>query len=133
MGLFEKAEKGEITLTEGHTIRHLSGLKKDIEKIVSNLAQEEEKQLKTYLKKHYKAVYDGIYKELPDASFASVNQKVIEKALSFPWSGADFSDAIWKNKTLLSYTLNATLTRSLVRGTSMGALAKEINLSLIHI
>ena len=127
VGLFEKAEKGEITLTEGHTIRHLSGLKKDIEKIVSNLAQEEEKQLKTYLKKHYKAVYDGIYKELPDASFASVNQKVIEKALSFPWSGADFSDAIWKNKTLLSYTLNATLTRSLVRGTSMGALAKEIN------
>ncbi len=125
--LFKKAEKGEITLTEGHTIRHLAGLKKDIEKIVSNLAQEEEKQLKTALKKHYKAVYEGVYKELPDVSFASVNQRVIEKALSFPWSGADFSDAIWKNKTLLSYTLNTALTRSLVRGTSMGGLAKEIN------
>lgn len=127
VGLFQKAEKGEITLTEGHTIRHLSGLKKDIEKIVSNLAQEEEKQLKTSLEKHYKSTYEGICKELPDASFSSVNQKAVEKALSFPWSGADFSDAIWKNKTLLSYTLNTALTRSLVRGTSMGALAKQID------
>ncbi len=46
--------------------------------------------------------------------------------LTYPWSGANFSDRLWKNKTALVDTVRETLTQGMIRGDSIKDMSKAI-------
>lgn len=60
------------------------------------------------------------------SAFATVNSKVVENALTYPWSGANFSDRLWKHKFELLNQLRETLTTGLIRGESVQDMSKRL-------
>lgn len=45
------------------------------------------------------------------ANFSGINNKTVERVLSYPWSGSNYSDRIWENKRLLSKTIKNEMTQ----------------------
>lgn len=61
------------------------------------------------------------------ANLSMLNPKAVEKAISYPWSGAMFSDRIWDNKNKLIKNLREAILQSAVNGEGMDKIAKRIN------
>lgn len=64
------------------------------------------------------------------ADLTMLNPKMIEKAISYPWSGAMFSDRIWDNKNKLVKNIREAILQSAVMGEGMDKIAKRINVGL---
>lgn len=58
---------------------------------------------------------------------AGIDAGMVENVLSYPWSGANFSDRLWQNKTALLFHLRQDLTQGLIRGTGIGSLSKSLS------
>lgn len=132
--------RGEITelyikmgdnpsLSEGYKYNRLRKVEKEIENIIKDLGTIEEKFFDKSLENNYIEASSRVAKEFKKdigINFNKVDRATIDKALTYPWSGANYSSRIWKNKANLIYTLEETLTRGLVQGTSLITLSKEI-------
>ncbi len=127
MQLLKKSQSGKLSLTDGYTIKRLKAIKANIQKTVDRLKEAEKQQLGEVLKEAYQINYEALRAELMDRAFTTVNKKAVEKALKYPWSGADFSDRIWRDKASLTFALNEILTRGLVQGLGVGELARQID------
>ncbi|MBC3516025.1 minor capsid protein [Neobittarella massiliensis] len=127
MQLLKKSQSGKLSLTDGYTIKRLKAIKANIQKTVDQLKEAEKQQLGEVLIEAYQTNYETLRAELPDRAFTTVNKKAVEKALKYPWSGADFSDRIWRDKASLTFALNEILTRGLVQGLGVGELARQID------
>ena len=77
----------------------------------------------SYYKKHYDIQQRAGFAH----EIAAINPKKVESVLSYPWSGAVFSDRLWQNKQVLSYNLKNTLTQGLIRGKSIAEMTKELS------
>lgn len=66
-------------------------------------------------------------------SFVKLNKQAIKTAISFPWSGENFSDRIYSNKNKLMAMLKQELTQAIIRGNSVQdtsrIVAKRLNIS----
>ncbi|KAF5062187.1 Phage Mu protein F like protein [anaerobic digester metagenome] len=51
---------------------------------------------------------------------------MIEDAVSYPWSGAMFSDRLWQNKSALLFNMRETITQSLIQGKSLPETSKAL-------
>ena len=76
---------------------------------------------------------DGYYKTLYDIQcrrgfnpFSTIDSEIVENALTYPWSGANFSDRLWKNKNALMDSLRETLTKGMIRGDNIREMSKNI-------
>lgn len=115
----------------GARITRLESLNGSIDNELSKLYARANSQFRELLGENYT---DGYYRTIFDiqnrfgysSMFATVNAEVVENAISYPWSGANFSDRLWKHKFELQNQLRETLTTGFIRGDSIQTMAKRL-------
>ena len=78
-----------------------------------------------FVEGYYKKSYDlqsraGFYNEI-----AKIDASAVEDAVSYPWSGAMFSDRLWQSKQALVFNTREIITQGLIQGKSVGVLQKR--------
>ena len=119
------------TLAMKSRITRWEALQYEIDKILNDLTQitaESTTELLTdTLKDNYnRNVYNISKKAGFLANFSGIDNKTIERVLSYPWSGANYSDRIWNNKQQLSKTIKEEITQMLIRGESSKKVAQRV-------
>ncbi|MFV0351218.1 MAG: minor capsid protein [Oscillospiraceae bacterium] len=76
---------------------------------------------------YYKKVYDLQQRVGFMGEFAHVSTSMVEDIVSYPWSGANFSDRLWRNKQALIFSTREILTRGAIEGTSIGQMSKLLS------
>lgn len=75
---------------------------------------------------YYKTIYN-IQKYTGIAtSFCKVNEELIKDILSYPWSGKNYSQRIWKNRDKLKDILETEMTQMIIRGESSRTISKRV-------
>lgn len=78
---------------------------------------------------HLAGTYKRTYKEvLKDVGVTNkvLPQRAIKDALSYPWSGRQFSNRIWSNKAATMNNIRDTLTKGLIQGKSVQKMGSEL-------
>lgn len=119
-------------LSTNSRISRLEALQGQIDLIMNDLWDRGVAEMKAefgdlFEEAYYKKVYDiqsrvGFINE-----FAKLDPGRIEDVLSYPWSGAMFSDRLWQNKQALVFYLRETLTQGVLQGKGVPEMAKEIS------
>jgi len=80
------------------------------------------------MEEHLKQVVAETYYETSGlvANFVRLPEEELIQIITVPWSGEEFSDTLWKNKTLLVFNLRKTITSGLIRGASVQQMAREL-------
>lgn len=126
-GGFDK-ELNEIYLRT--RISRLQALQTQIELRIQELFQSQHDQLHDHLSgiytdTYYQTVYSVSQQTPVLASFARVDTETVEKLLSKPWLGSDFSARVWADKDKLLRELETALSRSFVRGEPLQRVSKQ--------
>lgn len=119
------------TLAMKSRITRLEALQYEVDKILNKLTIEADKSTKKLLTdtlkdNYYKNVYNISKSKGFLAKFSGIDNKQIQRILSYPWSGSNYSDRIWENKRLLSKTIKNEMTQMIIRGESSDKVAKRI-------
>ncbi|KEI89323.1 hypothetical protein N493_07380 [Clostridium botulinum B2 433] len=135
-GLYEKMSTNNISLSEAYKYNKLDNLKKQLNKIIKDLGDNEQVFFDKNLEDNYKRTNIEIAKELSKEDFIKIDfnlidKKAVEKAMIYPWSGTDYSTRIWRNKGKLVNCLSDTLTKGLVEGKTYNEMAKDISKIMI--
>ena len=123
---------GVLSLADMYKFNRYTNMEKQITLIIDELGKTEKAYFTNELKKTYINSYvktGAILNEgIPNLAinFALVPTNAIEKALTYPWSGADFSSRIYKNKDILITNLKQTLTKGFVEGKSITNMTKDL-------
>ena len=75
---------------------------------------------------YYRTMYDLQTVNGFSSNFSTINAELVEKTLAYPWSGANFSDRLWKNKNALIDTIRETLTQGMIRGDSIRDMTRAV-------
>ena len=80
-----------------------------------------------FVEGYYKKSYDlqsraGFYNEI-----AKIDASAVEDAVSYPWSGAMFSDRLWQSKQALVFNTREIITQGLIQGKSVGVMASALS------
>lgn len=133
----DPAIKAQLTaqldaLSTNSRITRLNALEGQIDLILNDLYQQGVSQMReqfgeSFQESYYRKTFDiqsraGFIRE-----FAKINPEMVENAVSYPWSGAMFSDRLWQNKQALIFNLRETITQGLIQGKSVPAMSKEIS------
>ena len=70
----------------------------------------------TYENTYYRSAYDFQRGIGVGSSLEMLSPDQVAKAISYPWSGADYSSRIWKNAAVLEASLRETITQGLIQG-----------------
>ena len=81
------------------------------------------------------AFQEGYYKKLYDiqsrvgwvSEVAKLTPSMIQDAVSYPWSGAMFSDRLWQNKNALVFNIREIITQSLIQGKNLPETSKALS------
>lgn len=82
--------------------------------------------LEDYERSYYGLLTKDPPKELLGFQFHLIDTKAVEEVLLFPWSGANYSDRIWKEKGHLMLAIKEDLTQSMIQGESMYKAAARV-------
>lgn len=123
---------GVLSLSDMYKFDRFKNMEKEIVSIIDALGKEE----KTYMTGELKRVYSDSYvktgsllsENIPKLAidFTMIPKGAIEKAITYPWSGADFSSRLYKNKDILITNLKQTLTKGFVEGKSIANMSKDL-------
>lgn len=80
-----------------------------------------------YLESYYKKSFDIQQRAGRIWEVAGIDSGMAEDVLSYPWSGANFSDRLWRNKAALLFNLRQDLTQGLIKGTGIAPLSKSLS------
>ena len=113
-------------------IEHSEYAKYQLESIITSI----DKSLDNLYKYNEQVVTEGLkdlYKEMDkqasidlEASFNTINDRLIEEVIRTNWSGLSFSDRIWEHRRKLALTLKEELNRGLIRGDSLQDISRVI-------
>lgn len=81
------------------------------------------------IEQHLSNMYKRSYKQaLEDigASNKAINSRAVKEALSYPWSGRNFSERIWGNKASTMNVLKEAISKGIIQGQSIQKMAKNI-------
>lgn len=81
----------------------------------------------TFTESYYKKIFDIQSRVGRINDFAHIDEGTVQDILSYPWSGAKFSDRLWRNKENLCLQLEEALTNNIIQGTSTAQLSKELS------
>ena len=120
------------TLAMKSRITRLEALQYEIDKQLNKLNIEAEKGTKKLLTQtlkddYYKNVYNISKEKGFLANFSGIDNKTIERVLSYPWSGSNYSERIWNNKKQLGRTIKNEMVQMIIRGESSDKVAKRIS------
>lgn len=119
------------TLAMKSRITRWESLQYEIDKQLNKLAITTEKETKELLKDTLKDNYNrNIYNISKKtgflANFSGIDNKTIERVLSYEWSGNNYSGRIWNNKQQLSKTIKEEITQILIRGESSKKVSQRV-------
>lgn len=75
---------------------------------------------------YYKTIYDIHKLTGVGTTFAFVNKEMIEEILSYPWSGLNYSERIWKNREKLKSTIKEEITQMVIQGKGSREVSKSV-------
>lgn len=78
-----------------------------------------------YTDTYYRTVYAVSQQADVASTFARIDPQTVEKILTVPWVGSEFSSRIWADKDKLTRELMQTLSRGFVRGDSLDRMTRE--------
>ena len=96
----------------------IDSLLASINKAIDNLYNQNEKEIIDGLKDIYIEMDKQASIDL-EASFNTINDRLIEEAIKTNWSGLSFSERIWEHRRKLALTLKEELSKGLIRGDSL--------------
>ena len=118
-------------LSANSSISRLEALQGQIDLILNDLFDKGVTQMKNqfgddFVEGYYKKCYDlqsraGFFNEI-----AKIDYATIENVVSYPWSGAMFSDRLWQNKQALLFNTREVLTQGLIQGKSVNAMSSAL-------
>ena len=119
------------TLAMKSRITRWESLQYEIDKQLNKLAITTEKETKELLtdtlKDNYNRNVFNISKKAGFvANFSGINNKTVERVLSYPWSGSNYSDRIWNNKQQLSKIIKEEMTQMVIQGRNSRTIAKRV-------
>ena len=119
------------TLAMKSRITRLEALQYEVDKILNKLTIEADKSTKKLLTdtlkdNYYKNVYNISKSKGFLAKFSGIDNKTIERVLSYEWSGNNYSGRIWNNKQQLSKTIKEEITQMLIRGESSKKVSQRV-------
>ena len=119
------------TLAMKSRITRWEALQYEINKILNDLTQtttESTTELLTdTLKDNYNRNVFNISKKAGFvASFSGIDNKTIERILSYPWCGVTYEETFWKNKKILRDTIKQEMTQMIIRGESSKKVAQRM-------
>ena len=119
-------------LSANSSISRLEALQGQIDLILNDLFDKGVAQMKEefgdmFVEGYYKKCYDiqsraGFFNEIAKIDFST-----IEQAVSYPWSGAMFSDRLWQNKQALVFNTREIITQGLIQGKSVGTMSSTLS------
>lgn len=119
---------GVLTYSQKRVVSLMLELKPHIDR----LYLDEDKLLTDHLSDSYSDNYvKGMYELTSGTSvafnFAKIDNRAVQTAITYPWSGESFSDRIYQNKDKLINVLRQEITSSLIRGDSTQQTARVIS------
>ena len=119
------------TLAMKSRITRLEALQYEIDKQLNKLNIEAEKGTKKLLTQtlkddYYKNVYNISKEKGFLANFSGIDNKTIERILSYPWCGVTYEETFWKNKKILRDTIKQEMTQMIIRGESSNKVAQRM-------
>jgi SPP1 gp7 family putative phage head morphogenesis protein len=75
---------------------------------------------------YYKTIYDIHKFTGVGTTFAFVDKSMIEEILSYPWSGLNYSERIWKNRDKLKNVIKEEITQMVIQGRDSKEVAKSV-------
>lgn len=125
------------TLAMRKRINRLEALEAEIMAHSAILAQKEDEVISELLSKsleqsYYKSMYDEYIAKDPDvlalmeANRVGLSKASVNKVLSLPWSGKNYSENIWDNSYYIAKKVKSLVAKNVVNGTSVDKLTKEI-------
>ncbi len=75
---------------------------------------------------YYHKVYDLQSRAGLIGEFARFDAQMIEDIVSYPWSGADYSERLWQNTQALAFHTREIMTQGTIQGKSIAAMSKEL-------
>lgn len=124
------------TLAMRSRINRLEALQAEIMAHSVILAQEEEKEVGTFLEKgltdtYYKGMYDEYLDKNPDVIDLMANNNVrlssqsVNKVLTLPWSGNNYSQNIWNNSYFIAKKAQVLVAKNIIAGRSIDNLTND--------
>ena len=118
-------------LSANSSISRLEALQGQIDLILNDLFDKGVAQMKNqfgddFVEGYYKKCYDlqsraGFFNEI-----AKIDYATIENVVSYPWSGAMFSDRLWQNKQALLFNTREVLTQGLIQGKGVNVMSSTL-------
>ena len=103
----------------------IDSLLASINKAIDNLYNQNEKEIIDGLKDIYIEMDKQASIDL-EASFNTINDRLIEEVIKTNWSGLSFSERIWEHRRKLALTLKEELSKGLIRGDSLQDISRII-------
>lgn len=125
--LAEKMKTATPMLSDMHKFNRLTGLQKNMEKIIRELGEKVEKFGTENMQQGFKDTYSNVMVQLGKLEFDEVPQRVMQEMLDRPWQGSNFSKRLWKNTQILATNLNDILTNGLTQGKTVTEMAIQLN------
>ena len=80
-----------------------------------------------YESNYYKNAYDLVQGIGVGFNFTKLDEKAITQAITYPWSGAMFSERIWNNRRQLVIKMQQIITKGLINGSSVQKMSRQLN------
>lgn len=81
---------------------------------------------RSYYHKHFDLQQRAGYLQ----EIAKIDPQMMRDILSYPWSGANFSQRLWQNMRALQFNVRQILTQGMIQGQSIAAMSKRLSDSM---
>lgn len=112
-----------------YKIERLRALQTDLQLTLTEATIAQEKGIANTLDDVAKVSQSVLAKSMKDAiglSFNTIASKKLKQILSSDWSGATWSDRLWKDREIVGKKLTDILERGMVQGTSLQTMTREL-------
>ncbi|MGX4264957.1 polymorphic toxin type 50 domain-containing protein [Clostridioides difficile] len=76
---------------------------------------------------YYKSIYETQKHVGVGVIFTKLDREALKDIITYPWSGKNFSQRIWKNRDLLSEVIKEEITQMVIRGESLKNIANRVS------
>lgn len=111
-------------ISDFYRFGHLQKLQDKIQKTIQQLGNLEEDYLKGRMKQGLVLGIETVINKIPETE---LNKRAIDQMIMRPWQGGNFSDRVWKNKSLLANQLNDKLRNGIIQGKSPFKIANDLS------
>lgn len=118
-------------LSANSRISRLEALQGQVDQILNTLYDRGSDQMHQEFGALYKESYYHKHYDLQARAgwlneITKLDEGMVESAVNYPWSGAMFSDRLWRNKDALLFNLRETITQGLIQGKGLAETSKAM-------